>query len=74
MENEGCVTGLGTLGRWKLCIMGMNWHYVHKENVDKQNLIKQVLLGGKIVHGKNHSNFPLPHFSPTFTFPLSWPM
>ena len=51
--------------------MGMNWRYVHKEKVDKPN--SNSIMGGHIVQGKNQSNFPLPNFTPTFTFrSLGW--
>ena len=37
MENDGRLTGLGTLGRKLLRIMGMNWRYVHKETQLKKH-------------------------------------
>ena len=43
VENERYVTGLGTLGR--SCALWVNWSYVHKENVDKQNPIKKSIMG-----------------------------
>ena len=68
VENDGCVTGLGTLGRKQL---GMNWRYGHKEKVDKQHSSKTSIMGGYKVQGKNQKNFPLPNFTPAFTIPLT---
>ena len=57
--------------------MGMNWRYVHKENVDKQNPIEKALwvviymslLYMYVLQDKNQKNFPLPNFTPASTFP-----
>ena len=59
MEKEGCVTGLATLGRKKLCIMGMNWRYLHKEKVDKQNPIKKHCQ--HLALAELHSRFYFPN-------------